>query len=124
MTKELTIKVLNKQLAFIAYGDGSPHMVENPFETAKAVCVYETNKKNLPLPRFGYDIYRFEDSYPDLVRWYEALRKRLPYENSHLVDFSKPFNEKLVEEVCLKNTEKKGKIQINPDDLINAELED
>lgn len=118
---ELKIKVLNKYLALVTYGKGSPHFEPNPFELAKQQVIYEKMKSNLPLPRFGLDLYKFEDSYPDLIHWWNNAGV-LPMEVLETLDFSKPYDNVLIMKYWKPKEQKK--VEINADDLINAELEE
>ena len=117
----IKIKVLNKHLALVTYGNSSPRMEANPFELTKQAILYEQKSKSLPLPRFGLDNYKFEDDYPDLVLWWE-FAKVLPPEIIEGLDFSKPYDSELINKY---RQEKKAikQIEINADDLINEELE-
>jgi hypothetical protein len=116
----MKIKVLNKYLALVTYGNGSPRMEANPFELTKQSVLYEQKSKNLPLPRFGLDNYRFEDDYPDLILWWQNSNI-LPPEIIEGLDFSKPYDSELINKY--KNERKSiKKIEINADDLIDAEL--
>jgi hypothetical protein len=115
----IKIKVLNKHLAFITYGSGSPQFIANPFELAKQQVIYEKTKSNLPLPRFGLDLYYLEEDYPDLIHWWNNAGV-LPMEVLETVDFSKPYDDNLINQYWKPKQQKQ--IAINADDLINAEL--
>ncbi len=133
----IKIKVLNKYFALITYSAGSPRIEPNPFELAKQFCLMEVEKNNLPLPRFNYDVYKFEDDYPDLAAWLCSLTqpnsptkvafKSNPQRFRELVeplDFSKPYDKNLIQEIHNEFSTVMKKQEINADDLINAELTD
>lgn len=116
---QIKIKVINKYFALITYGKSSPYVEPNPFEMAKQYCILQSTRANkLPLPRTGYDVYKFEDDYPDLVRWWEVLQYA-PVDIIESVDFSKPYDAAIKNSFTVKKQEK---IEINSDDIINAEL--
>lgn len=132
----IRIKILNKHLAAITWGNSTPVIEGNPFEMAKQYCILDAYNK-LPLPRSVSFILRFEDDYPDLQRWYGALTNpnsptKISYranparfrELVEPLDFSKPFDEKLVESIKQEFSGVSKKLEINADDLINAELAD
>jgi len=111
---EIEIKVLNKTLAFVTSGKSYPIFEGNPFELARQQVIYEKTKSNLPLPRYGLDLYRFEDSYPDLIRWWDNAGV-LPIEILETLDFSKPYDSDLINKYRKQKVQKK--IEINTDDL-------
>lgn len=113
----MRIKVINKYFALIWYGSGSPGIEPNPYEMAKQYCML--SRKSLPLPRYGYDVYKFEDDYPDLVYWWETAQNHTR-EVVEPLDFSLPFDP-TVFPIIHSPKKKPG---LNPDDLINAELAD
>lgn len=117
----IKIKVLNKYLAFVTYNNSLPKFEANPFELAKQQVIYEKTKSNLPLPRFGLNLYYLENDYPDLIHWWNNASV-LPMEILETLDFSKPYDDALIAQYS-KSKEKK-KVEINADDLINAELDD
>lgn len=132
----IKIKILNKYFAAVSYG-GSPYIEPNPFEMAKQFCLFEVEKNNLPLPRFNYDTNKFEDDYPDLCAWVCGLTqpnsptkvvfKSNPNRFRELVeplDFSKPYDNKLVQDIHREFIGAAVKVEINADDLINAELDE
>lgn len=114
------IKVLNKYLAYITYKNSAPRLEANPYELAKHQVIYEKTKSNLPLPRIGLDLYRFEDDYPDLVLWWQYA-SILPLEILETLDFSKPYDDELIARYFKPKEQKKS--EWNADDLINAELD-
>lgn len=115
----MKVKILNKYLAFVSYGNRAPKFEANPFELAKQQVIYEKTKSNLPLPRFGLDLYKFEDDYPDLIHWWNHAGV-LPLEILETIDFSKPYDDNLIAQYSKPKEQKK--VELNADDLINAEL--
>lgn len=102
-------------------GNESSRTEANPFELAKQSVLYKQKAKNIPLPHFGLDLYRFEDDYPDLVMWWEYA-KVLPADILEAIDFSKPYDSDLINKYRAQKSIKK--VEINADDFVNAELED
>ena len=127
------IKVINKKWAAITYNTGSPRIEPNPFEMAKEYCILDANGK-VPVPSFSYDVYKFEDNYPDLVCWFEALgfqnSSKIHYRSNptrfrelvEVLDFSKPYDQSIVDKIQAEFTGVVVKQELNADDLINAEL--
>lgn len=128
------IKVINKKWAAVSYGNGSPHILPNPFEMAKEYCMLDASGK-VPVPCLVYDVLPYEENHPDLVRWFEALitqnsptkiyYRSNPARFKELVeplDFSKPYDQSVIDKIQAEFSGVIQKQQINADDLINAEL--
>lgn len=136
MTTKIKIKAINKYFAEITYGNSSPRVEPNPFEMAKQHCILDATRfKSLSLPRTGYDVYRFEDDYPDLAEWFLALSfhnspTKINYranpalfkELVEPLDFSKPYDQRIIDDIQSQFAGISQKLEINADDIINAEL--
>ena len=124
------IRVLNKYLALETSmregvgAVGAPRMVANPYELVKQERMLEASGRSLPLPRFGVDTYWLKMESEDLEWWSRGVRG-LSREQIEPLDFSKPYDDELIKKLhCEAPKSKKEKIEINSDDLLNAELSD
>ncbi len=135
---KIKIKAVNKYFAEVTYGNGTPYIETNPFEMAKQHCILDaTRHKSLSVPRFAYDVNKFEEDYPDLAYWFLSLSfhnapTKMNYRSNPTLfkelveplDFSKPFNQMVVDDITAQFTGKEVKQEVNIDDIINAELSD
>lgn len=122
--KKYTLKILNKHFMLVTPSIGAPRIEPNVFELLKQYAIMEATNIKLPLPRFGYsEHYKYQDDYPDLDAWYCAVKK-YSREFIETLDFSKPFNPEVFVGVSEKESASKKKMELNADDLINAELDE
>lgn len=137
MATATKVRVINKYFVEVTYETGTPYIVPNPFEMAKQHCILDATRwKSLSLPRFGYDVYNFDRIAPDLLQWCYSLGfqnsptkinwRSNPELFKQLVeplDFSKPFDQDVVDRIKEQFTVDVKQAQLDATDFINAELE-
>ena len=132
------LKTINKHFALEETVYSRRSIIPNPFELSKQMVLLRVIiGKKIPLPYTAYSCYKYEEDYPDLIKWFEGLTqpnspskidfRRNPKRFRELVeplDFSKPYDQSVVDAIH-KEFEGVSKTQeIDASDMIAAELEE
>ena len=132
---KIKLRVLNKFFCE-RHERGQRTVVPNPFELAKQRCIMEAGKVAVDLPYFPYGCYEYEDDYPQLTQWLEALTRRNPPDDTKYranparmrellepLDFSKPFDAAAAAAIWEEfRATPQGRALIDADDIVDREL--